>query len=289
MTAVSSWFEVGVGMNPVVLEEISAGLFALGCEGIAETEDGFRLYFAAGEWNTATENRVLRILRKADPEFSRDRMHTVQIPARNWNEEWKKSFKPFRAAPGVIIQPDWESVEPAAGEQVITITPKMAFGTGHHETTRLMLRLIPEYIATHDAVLDLGTGSGILAIYALRCGAGKVTGLDTDPEAIRNFQENCQLNGLADSADAIPGSLSDLPEGRQYDLILANIDKKTLLELAGQLAGYTHGQGFLLLSGILENDVREIRNAYEEAGWRFVKRVQEGEWAGVVLELRIRN
>ncbi len=282
MTEIKNWLKITLKTDPVILESISAGLFELGCEGIEEGTSECRLYFAGSIKSDQLLQAILDLLSPFDPEFSAEKLDMTVIPNQNWNEEWKKGFQPFHVTPHLIIQPDWEDIRPAAGETVITIAPKMAFGTGHHETTRLILRLMGNCLKPGDRVLDLGTGSGILAIYAKKKGAAEVLGVDTDPLAIDNFEENVKLNKLS---GGITGRIGDIEAGgmQTFHLIMANINRNVLLEIPVKLKSLATENATLILSGILISDLECIREAYGQAGWKTVQEARENEWVALVM------
>ena len=158
----------------------------------------------------------------------------------------------------------------------------MAFGTGHHETTQLVMVMLQKYLKNEQRVLDAGTGSGILAILAAQLGAAEITAFDNDPIAIENAKENFDLNNIKTAHSIIYGVLEDIKE-LEYDVIVANIDRNVLLQLPEKLVGYIRPGGILILSGLLSRDEDKILNAYEEFDWRPVEKNQRGAW--IVLAL----
>ena len=138
MNVTENWLEINVSANPLVLEELSASFFEMGCQGINEFDDHFILYFSKDQWDDSRKSDLILILDKK--EISADKISYHSIKDENWNEKWKENFKTFRVGKKIIIKPDWEEYNAINDEKVITVTPKMAFGTGHHETTQLILK-----------------------------------------------------------------------------------------------------------------------------------------------------
>ena len=229
-------------------------------------------------------NRIQQI----DPHFSVNQIKTKQVVWEDWTENWKQNFATFRVEPNIIVAPDWEEPQVQPGEQLIKISPKMAFGTGHHETTQLILSLLPANLDRGMQVLDAGTGSGILAILAAKLGAGHVTAFDTDPVAVENARENTELNSVKNKIDIYTGYLSDGLKNK-YDLIMANINRNVLLDLCVQWSDYIQPGGKLILSGILETDEDIIRSAYEKKNWQYLNKKQKGEWIALVFSYSASN
>jgi len=158
----------------------------------------------------------------------------------------------------------------------------MAFGTGHHETTQLILDLMEDLIVPEMAVLDAGTGSAILAIYAALKGAN-VIAFDNDPDAIENGEENCGLNSVSSNINLFCTDLSGI-KTEIYDLIIANINRNVLLDLATPFLDYSASGKLLLLSGLLESDRETILKKYNHAGWELQKGKQKGEWVALLMK-----
>ena len=164
---------------------------------------------------------------------------------------------------------------------VITIDPQMAFGTGHHATTQLMIELMERYLKSAVTVLDAGTGSGILAIIAAKLGAAGVFGFDIEPEAIQNARHNAQLNEVSEIQFEI-GDFSVIPS-EVYQLILANINRNVLTEILPKLLSHLSANGYLILSGILNEDKADIQDQLPPDVY-VIEEVSKEEWAGIVLK-----
>lgn len=194
----------------------------------------------------------------------------------DWAEAWREQFVAQRIG-RVVVVPSW-SVEPVAADEVpVILDPGMAFGTGLHPTTRGCLELLQHLQPMPERVLDVGCGSGILAIAALRLGAGHAVGLDTDPVAIAATVANAERNGLADRMEATVGTLpADAPE--QFPLVLANLVAAILVQLAPRLAAHLAPGGTLLASGIIEPKADAVVAAMRTVGLEPASRSDDGEW-----------
>ncbi len=208
-------------------------------------------------------------------------LETRVVHEEDWAEAWKTHFPVLRVGRRLVIRPTWREHVAAAGDVVIALDPGMAFGTGLHPTTRLCLAGIEawadEGLVTGARMLDVGTGSGILAIAAGLLGAQSVLAIDTDPLAVETTGANSRRNGLESAIEARRGSLP-LAAPAAYDLVLANLIAGLLVDLAGELAAVVRPGGRLLAGGIFHEREVDVRAAFESAGLRPVGRRSEGEW-----------
>ena len=207
------------------------------------------------------------------------------IADQDWSENWKAHFKPFAIVPGLVIAPTWEKYQPARGEQVIVMDPGMAFGTGHHETTRLCLELLQMSGAevSGASVLDVGTGTGILGMAAALQGADRVLGVDNDPEAVRIAAENVRINNLSARLQVSDRDIRDLSLG--FDIVLANIVHDVLLDLSDDLARLTKDGGTLILSGLLDGEQsRNLVRCFERNSFALNNKRTDGQWAALHFE-----
>ena len=201
----------------------------------------------------------------------------------DWGAGWKKHFLPFRAAPHLVIKPSWEPYEPEPGEAVIEMDPGMAFGTGLHASTRLALGFVEECCASPPRrMLDLGTGTGILAMAAALRDAGAVLAIDNDPDAVAAARLNVERNRLSGRVSVAGVDLAAI--AGPFDLIAANITADVLLALAPLIVARLAPEGALVLSGILAGDqAREVRAAFERLGLSDAVERVAGEWAALLL------
>lgn len=271
---------------PLDQEESLSGFMIMHAEiqGIEE-QAGDMIYFVAPEeFSEEFEREIEAFAESNDIEY----LGHERIEQRDWNAEWEQSITPQRVTEDLVISPSWrmEEAKPLGAKYVVTIDPKMSFGTGHHETTRLCLRAIESLDLKGKRVLDLGTGTGVLAIYVLMRGASSALGVDTDEWSIQNAIENRALNGLApEQLEIRQGTLELVVAGNErFDVILANIHRNVLVELAPRLREHLVAGGTLVLSGLLVYDVEEVQEAYATAGFQFVRRSDESEWACLMFQ-----
>ncbi len=220
-------------------------------------------------------------IKKNAPEGEQYILSTEVIQEEDWCRTWKARFKPLKITRHLVIKPTWEEYRPAEDEIIIELDPGMAFGTGHHASTKLALELIDSLFFTqkekYEQVLDVGTGTGILAMAGALFGAKHVVGIDNDPDAVAVAQDNIGLNRLTEKVTISAGDLQTLPS--PFDLIIANITHDTLVEMAPLLTDKLKKNGALILAGILRGDQEDsIRKTYENLGLVTQATRTEDEW-----------
>lgn len=202
----------------------------------------------------------------------------------DWANSWKKYYKPIRIAHRLMVVPTWEEYEPKEGDLILKMDPGMAFGTGTHETTRLCATLTEDYMKPGARVLDVGTGSGILAIAASKLGAGEVMAYDIDPVAVRVAQENCDVNGC----DNVTCGISDLlagvdTKGGLYDFVCANIVADIIVRMADDILRYMKPGGLLAVSGIIDTQAERVRAALTKGGLTHILTRAENDWNAMLF------
>lgn len=210
-------------------------------------------------------------------------MEKVIIDDEDWKDKWKEYFKPAKVGEKIVVKPTWEPYEPRAEELVIEIDPGMAFGTGTHETTSLCIKLMEKYISKGDKVLDVGCGSGILAIGAALLGAGEVLGVEIDPVAVKIAEENIRLNKVENVAEAKYG---DLTKGVDFkaDLVVANLMADLVKLLSEDVAKHMEKEAYYISSGILEEQVVSVADYMRTLGFKILEVKQDGMWCAVVAQ-----
>jgi ribosomal protein L11 methyltransferase len=280
------WLVVELSIPKEFGEAVSNFLIEQGAAGIEELEgdsgwERLKTYFQ----QNGKEKRViyalhryLKSLWRITPEISRSRIKTASIPEQDWGENWKRFFKPVQVTSRFWVKPPWSQVRLKRGQISIDITPGMAFGTGTHASTQLCIQALEERIKKKGlSVLDVGTGSGILSIVAAKLGAKEVRGIDIDGAAVENAIENVEKNHVSDLVRIKKGRIGDLQ--KKFDLIVANIDFKSLKRMERPLLNHLKDQGILILSGILKDQKEGLCERYLETGLlRCIKDTQEGEW-----------
>ena len=200
----------------------------------------------------------------------------------DWSENWKKYYKPFRIGSHLVVKPTWEAYTPVEGDLVIELDPGMAFGTGTHETTNMCMQLLEKHLASGLRVMDVGTGSGILAIAAARLGATDILAIDIDPDAVKVAKENVALNGVEKQVRVVVGDLCK-SEAMPCELAVANIVADAICMLAGPLTRHLVKDGLLICSGIIRERERDVLAAAKEAGYTVYDRIEKGEWVALCL------
>ena len=219
-------------------------------------------------------------------EEGKTQLATEIILDEDWNKAWKERFKPLPITPHLVIKPTWEPYQPGPGEKVIEMDPGMAFGTGHHASTKLALEFVESLFhgpaPCPATVLDVGTGTGILAMAAALFGAREVLAIDNDPEAVVVAEENILRNGLLPTIKTNGIDLKDIPG--QFDLVIANIIHDTLIDLDASLAAHLASSGRLIMAGILTGPQTDnIRAAYTALGLKHQETRYEGEWSALLF------
>lgn len=201
------------------------------------------------------------------------------IPDQNWNAVWESSFDPVAVDDFCLVRANFHDPKPGFQYEVV-IDPKQAFGTGHHETTYMMIESMRDMQFEGKRILDLGCGTGILAILAAKMGAEVVTAIDIEEESVENTVENLNLNSV--SADVRHGSV-EVVAGEKYDMILANINRNTIMFLMHDITSLLSPGAAVVFSGFLEHNFEEVCEKAESLGLRFVERRQRGEWECVLM------
>ncbi len=250
------------------VEVVSALLHYHGVEAIWEDEDFLHAYFE--DLKIESEDQINKIAEDLKPyilDYSKSKDKQV-----NWNREWESNFSPVEVDQTCFIYANFHEKKDGF-KNYIKIAPKMAFGTGHHETTYMMIQAMRELDLVDREVLDLGCGTGILAVYAKQRGAGHVDAIDIEIESYKNSIEHAALNNV--SFNVIHGSVENVPD-RKYGLVLANINRHVLLTYGKQIIALLSEGGTLLVSGILLEDEKLIKQAY--SALREVSLQRRGKW-----------
>lgn len=276
-STISDWVDVRI-LSRLDAGEVLGLLDDPAVQGSWQEGETLHLYWPRGIWSPDHLMRLRQILRQLDGAIEPE-IQVHALPHQDWNQLWAQSVKPLRVGKRIVIRPTWEPVALDPGQFEIILDPKQAFGTGHHATTRMLLEWLEEMVQGGESVLDVGTGSGLLAMASLRLGAARAVGLDHDPVAIDCAQDYAVLNRFGSELSFQCGELDGVSGLQLFDLVLANLDRSTLCQLADQLAGRTRTR--LLVSGLLLGQREEVAAALASAGL-YLGRERESEgWLAV--------
>ncbi len=280
--------QFNISTIPFNVDLLSGLLWQLDIEGLNEY-DNHLVIFAKGE-SKLSKDSVEEFLRTIKNEnliesFSVEESSIEEI---NWNEEWEKNINVIEVSDKIVIKPTFREYTPKENQLVITIDPKMSFGTGEHETTKLVLKLLDKHNKTAKRVLDVGSGTGVLGIAASLLGAEKVVGIDNDEWCIENGVENIELNNVQSKVEVRLAEIKDVNDN-PFDLILANINKHILIDIAEPMFNLVIPSGIIILSGLLFSDREDILQIYLKQNLKLIDEIQLGEWIALVFQKEKRS
>lgn len=210
-------------------------------------------------------------------------INCVLVDDADWNENWKKYFKAFEIGEKLAVCPSWETYNNVDNRTVISLDPGAAFGTGSHATTSLCLEILESQVNPDTTVLDIGTGSGILAIAADLLGAKSAIGVDIDAQSVKTAIANAEINGVSDKTEFIVGDLADKISGK-YDIVCANIVADVVIRLFQNVADFMKDDGMLIVSGIIDMRAAEVEAAAISHGFSIAESLMREEWHAYVLK-----
>jgi ribosomal protein L11 methyltransferase len=278
-------FALTIDVPAALADAVGSRLFDAGLRGLEEQPDGERTRLVLyGEDRRQVEHYAqaardfLAAVAEFAPEASTARLTIERQERSDWATVWRKFFKPTPLSDTLIVQPPWETAPPPPGAQTIIIEPKMAFGVGTHATTRLAARSVERFCRAHAGcrVLDVGAGTGILAIVAVKSGAAAAVGVDHDPVAVDTARENAALNHCAEQTEFSDRAPADVREA--FDLVVANLTTPVLTELADELVRVTAPAGLLSMTGVLAEDGEALAAEFVRRGMKLARREDEEEW-----------
>ena len=199
----------------------------------------------------------------------------------DWANNWKKYFKPKKIGKHLVVKPSWEEYNPSEGEVILELDPGMAFGTGTHETTILCVRALEDWITPDKTLLDVGTGTGILAITGILLGAKSTLAIDLDLDAVRIANENASRNKVTEKIDVVHGDLMDKVQGK-FEVVVVNIIADVIIEITKGIREYLTDDGIFIASGIILDRIDDVEKAIKRAGLTIIEIKTMGEWAVVV-------
>lgn len=263
-------FDIGEEYQELIIAE----LMDLDFYGFEQEDERLIAYVEQPRYNDAHREYIEQII-AAYPGAS---FYEAQpIPEQNWNETWEKSIRP-QVIGEFLVKPTWSDAVPDEGQILLEIDPKMAFGTGYHATTRLVLNELSSISFKNREVLDAGTGTGILAVAAAKLGAVRVIGFDIDPWSRDNAVENIYLNDVAGVVEFRFGGMEVVDDHEEFDVILANINRNAILELLPSFVNHARPGAALVLSGLLNTDEQTLRENLESLPVSVEQVTREEEW-----------
>lgn len=293
-TEAVSWIKISVKTSPEASDAISSLLFDLGAEGVEVKEvNSLSVLTAFYPSDDLVGERLLRIkeffrkLRECGLDPSPARIEFDEIEDENWVENWKSVFNPVRAGEHIVISPTWCQPDLGEDDLLIWLDPGMAFGTGQHPTTRLTLAMIERSIFEGARVLDVGTGSGVLSIAAVKLGAEHVTAIDIEPGVIPVARKNFILNEVEDKITLIAGDISEIPPEPEYDLIACNILTRVNILLLPELRERLKPGGIAVFSGVLTSEGERMSEACRREGYEVLEVADEDVWLALRCRLNV--
>ncbi|MFN4083236.1 MAG: 50S ribosomal protein L11 methyltransferase [Bacteroidia bacterium] len=266
-----NYTKLKINISSSLFEIISAELADIGYEGFVENDDYLEAYIISKFFN---KNEVLQILLKYG--IDENKTEISEIGQQNWNEEWESNFEPIEVNNKIIVKAPFHKIDKGYEFELI-IQPKTSFGTGHHETTYLMLKSMMDIDFKQKTVFDYGCGTGILAIFASKLGTNKIEAIDIDSWAAENVLENMRLNHI-ENILFIQCDLTDFETNLTYDIILANINKNILISSFERLSTLLVKNGLLLISGFYENDLSDLINQAVKFGLHYQNNLSKNNW-----------
>lgn len=277
--------EFHIRTAPFLPDLLSGLLWELNISGLTEEQQSIIIF---SEGNNLSKETVENFLRKMKAEnlFSEFSVDEYELENKNWNEEWKKNLNIIKVNDKLVIKPSTKEYNPKENEIVLTIDPKMSFGTGEHQTTKLMLKMIERYVKPGMKVLDVGSGTAILAIASVKLGAVSAVAVDNDELCFANGIENIGLNEVSEEVEVRIGELKDINESN-FDMILANIQKNVILGIADDIRKRLINEGIIILSGLLNKDEEDVVEHYKKICFNLVDKDRMDEWTVLVLQLKV--
>ena len=310
-----TWIEVRVITKSEALEPVSGIFYGLDCKGVAiedpndilEREQGpltwdfadinvlehkgkvavVKAYFAEEDDIENILNYVnekIEELKSIGLDLGEAKVESQKMYEEDWANNWKKYYKPTKVGERIVVRPIWEEYKESNDELVLVLDPGMAFGTGTHETTRMCIQSLENYVKEDSVVFDVGCGSGILAIAAAKLGAKKAVGVDLDPVAVESAKENVGYNDL-DNIEVLYGNLVEVIDGKA-DIVVANIIAEVICILTEDVKRVLKDDGYFITSGIIHDRVDMVTKKLEKTGFEVVEINKDGEWNCIVAKVK---
>lgn len=281
----NNYKEFTISAIPFIPEVLSGFLWELDISGIQEEENFIKVFCT--EQSSTDETEISAQLQKLVKEAVIESfiVNKKILANKNWNEEWEKSREVIVVSESLVIKPSFKEYSTKPNQIVITIDPKMSFGTGEHQSTKLSLLFLEKYVKAGMKILDVGTGTAVLAIASAKLGASSVVAIDNDEWCFENSIENCEVNSVKDKVDVRLCEIKDVAY-KDFDLIVVNIQRDILLEIRTEIRERIVKDGIVILSGLLIQDKEEILREYAKSNFTLLDSQSSGEWISLVFEVR---
>lgn len=270
--------EVSIEINSDFTEILTAELAEIGFESFVETDEGLSAYIPAEDFREDLLNEIIAKYQNT----TAIACSWQTLERKNWNEEWEKSYEPIEVEDKIRVRASFHEPDSRFVHDLL-ITPKMSFGTGHHETTWLVMK--EQLDLPHEGIdiMDVGCGTGILAILGRKLGAKAIFAFDIDEWAVENTQENFELNSVTENTELLQGTIHNVPADKRFGGILANINRNILLNEIPRYVQYLLPGGWLVVSGFYTNDQPDIENCAKENGLQVLRSNTRNQWSTVVF------
>lgn len=274
-----NYIELSLTLSPDYTDILMAELGELGFESFVETDEGLLAYVTEDLFDEAAIQEVIAKY----AELTAIAYQASSLEKKNWNAEWEQNYEPITVGENLVrVRASFHEPD-AAFQHELVINPKMSFGTGHHETTSMMLEHQMSIEHAGKAVLDVGSGTGILAILAAKMGASPVVAFDIEEWAVENAVENAALNDHPEIR-VFQGTIADVDPADRYDIVLANINRNVLLVEIPAYVGLLTDGGYLFVSGFYEYDAADIQAKATESGMELVRSLTKNQWSSLVFQ-----
>jgi ribosomal protein L11 methyltransferase len=272
-----NYIELQVQISPDYTDILMAELAELGFESFVETDEGLNAYIIESDFD---ETNLQELVTKYESQTAIV-YELSSLEKRNWNAEWEREYEPIEVADQVRVRASFHQPE-ARFRYDIVINPKMSFGTGHHETTAMMMEQQLGFDFADKTVLDVGSGTGILAVLAAKMGASSVVAFDIEEWAVENARENAELN-TSPQVTVFQGTIADVDPTGQYDIVLANINRNVLLAEIPTYTSLMPETGKLIVSGFYEHDAPDIEQKARESGLTTIQKLVKNQWTSLAF------
>lgn len=270
--------------EPINNDLVSGLLWQLDIDGINETDNGV-IVFVNSSKNISSDDIGIILKEMIDEKLIESFYIQEEIlEDKNWNEEYEKNVRVIEVTEKIVIKPSFKEYISKPGQIIITIDPKMSFGTGEHATTQLVLQLIEKYIHGGEKVLDVGSGTAVLGISTVLLGAASSLCIDNDEWCVLNGNENVKANYLSSKVEIRLAEIKQIEE-KEFDRIVANINKHILLEIADEIKIKIKKNGAIILSGLLIIDEPDIVEKYTQLQFKLIEKITMDEWCALVFQL----